>query len=130
VDQTPLRSVRTNNARDSKGWAFGLEGDQFLPVVIVCMVSLGLGTILMLLRMLGVMQSFLFIILPPALVYLYFMLFRKNKPAHTDIDYIIGLTMSDEWGRAAKQPVHPYLQHIKGEKDEIEVLIAISQQAS
>jgi len=94
------------------------------------MVSLGLGTILMLLRMLGVMQSFLFIILPPALVYLYFMLFRKNKPAHTDIDYIIGLTMSDEWGRAAKQPVHPYLQHIKGEKDEIEVLIAISQQAS
>ena len=54
----------------------------------------------MLLRTLGVMQSFLFIIVPPALVYLYFMAFRKNKPAHTDIDYIIGLTMSDEWGRA------------------------------
>jgi hypothetical protein len=127
VDQTPLRSVRTNNARDSKGWAFGLEGDQFLPVVIVCMCSLGLGTILMLVRALGVMQSFLFIIVPPALVYLYFMLFRKNKPVHTDIDYIIGLTMSDEWGREREQPVHPYLRNIR---DEMDALNAISQQGS
>jgi hypothetical protein len=130
MDQTPLKQVRTNNARDSKGWAFGLEGDQFLPVVIVGMTSLGLGTILMLTRVLGVLQSFVFIIVPPALVYLYFALFRKNKPAHTDIDFLIGLLMSEEWGRGDKQPVHPYLQDIQGETDEVEAVIAISQQGS
>jgi hypothetical protein len=118
----------TNNARDSKGWAFGLEGDQFLPVVFVGMLALGLGTILMLTRVLGVLQSFIFILIPPALVYGYFVLFRKNKPAHSDIDYIIGLTMSDEWGRGLSQPLHPYFQNIKGETEEIEALIAISQQ--
>jgi hypothetical protein len=130
MDQTPLKQVKTNNARDSKGWAFGLEGDQFLPVVIVGMASLGLGTILMLTRVLGVLQSFVFIIVPPALVYLYFALFRKNKPAHTDIDFLIGLLMSEEWGRGDKQPIHPYLQDIQGETDEVEAVIAISQQGS
>ena len=83
MDQTALRSIRTNNARDSQGWAFGLEGNQFLPVVIVCMCSLCIGTILMLLRILGMMQSFLFIFVPPALVYGYFVMFRRGKPAHT-----------------------------------------------
>jgi hypothetical protein len=130
VEQTPQRNVRTNNGRDSKGWAFGLPGDQFLPVVIIGMASLGLGTIFMLTRSLGVLQSFVFILVPPSLVYMYFVLFRKNKPEHTDIDYIIGLTMSEEWGRAEKQPLHPYLQNVNGEKEEIEVLIALSQQAS
>jgi hypothetical protein len=128
VDQTTLRQERTNNARDSKGWAFGLEGDQFLPVVIVGMASLGLGTILMMTRVLGVLQSFLFILVPPAAVYLYFALFRKGKPAHTDIDFLIGLFMTEEWGRGEKQPVHPYLQDVKGENDEIDALIAIRRQ--
>jgi hypothetical protein len=36
--------------------------------------------------------------------------------------------MTEEWGRGEKQPVHPYLQNVKGEKEEIEAVIAMSQQ--
>jgi hypothetical protein len=116
MEPTPLKSVPTNNARDSKGWAFGLEGNQFLPVVIVGVASLGLGTVCMLTRTLGIFASFAFIVTPPALVYAYFALFRRGKPAHSDVDYLVGLLMPDAWGRGEKQPLYPYLQPGQGDE--------------
>ena len=128
MEQAPLKSVSTNNARDSRGWAFGLEGNQFLPVVIAGVVSLGLGTVCMLTRTLGILSSFGFILTPPALVYAYFALFRRGKPAHSDIDLLVGLLMSDAWGRGESQPVHPYLQNLDAEEHEGEALVALSHQ--
>ena len=124
MEPTPLKSVPTNNARDSKGWAFGLEGAQFLPVVIVGVASLGLGTVCMLTRALGIVSSFAFIVTPPALVYAYFALFRRGKPAHSDVDYLIGLLMPDAWGRGEKQPLHPYLPSGQGEAPQREAAVA------
>jgi hypothetical protein len=115
VEEKPQRLVSTNNANDSKGWAFGLEGDQFLPVVLVGVGALGLGTVLMFLRVLGILPSFGFILVPPTLVYAYFAVLRRGKPAHSDIDLWIGLLLGDAWGRAEKQPLHPYAAGAEGE---------------
>lgn len=108
MEEKPQRVVQTNNANDSKGWAFGLEGDQFLPVVVVGVGALGLGTVGMLVRAMGILQSFAFIVVPPALVYAYFAVLRRGKPAHSDIDMWIGLLLPEAWGRSEKQPPHPY----------------------
>lgn len=41
-----LRRTETNSSDDSRGRAFGLEGDLYLPVVIAAVVSLGLLALL------------------------------------------------------------------------------------
>lgn len=41
-----LRYTDTNSADDSRGGAFGLEGDLYLPVVIAVVASLGLLALL------------------------------------------------------------------------------------
>lgn len=41
-----LRRTDTNSADDSRGRAFGLEGDLYLPVVVAAVISLGLLALL------------------------------------------------------------------------------------
>ena len=76
-----LRITDTNSANDSKGRAFGLEGNDFIYVLIAFIVSLGLYLIFAFVLRVGMAVALMFSLPVLLSVSAWVLLLRHNKPA-------------------------------------------------
>ena len=76
-----LRITDTNSANDSKGRAFGLEGNDFLYVLIAFVFALGLYLVLTAVLHVGLGSALLFTCPIVAVPLAWVVLLRHNKPA-------------------------------------------------
>lgn len=103
-----LRITDTNSVNDSKGRAFGLEGNDFLYVLVAFVVALGLCLVLVGLLRVGMLWA-LVLALPVLLGPLaWVLLLRHNKPEGYAEDFFDDLVNGEGWSLAAPaQPVRP-----------------------
>jgi hypothetical protein len=76
-----LHITDTNSANDSKGRAFGLEGNDFLYVLIAFVVALGLYLVLTAVLRVGLGTAFIFTGPIVGVPLAWVVLLRHNKPA-------------------------------------------------
>lgn len=106
--QPELWTSRTNSADDSRGLAFGLEGDLFIPVVIGAAAGAMLFSTLIMMTRYDMLTIGVWSFLPCAVSIAYVMLFRHGKPKHYDMDlFEESVTGGDGWQRLEYQPKHP-----------------------
>lgn len=86
-----LRITDTNSANDSKGRAFGLEGNDFVYVLIAFILSLGLYLIFAFVLRVGMVAALLFSSPVLLSVSAWVLLLRHNKPAGYSED------LFDDW---------------------------------
>lgn len=103
-----LRITDTNSVNDSKGRALGLEGNDFLYVIVGFVAAF--ACYLLLDVMLGaatlpsILLSLPLLVFPTAWV----LLFRHNKPDGYAEDFFDQLVTGEGWSFAARnQPAHP-----------------------
>ena len=112
--EVALVSVDTNSADDSKGIAFGLSGNLFLPVIASGVVSIVLVTILLWSQAFGIVGSVVFGALPFALTLLLVTTFFQGKPPHYAGDWFESLTSDGCFVRHSYgQPMHPLEKALK-----------------
>lgn len=103
-----LTVIDTNSADDSKGIAFGLSGNLFLPVAASAVVSLGLITLLLWKHAASVPIAVLAGIVPLAATLAVVLGFFQNKPPHYAADLLESFTTDEAFVRhASAQPIHP-----------------------
>ena len=83
-----LRQTDTNAADDSRGRAFGLDGDLYLPVVIAVVVSLGIGALLGTLLRVGWVVAGGVASLPLATTVFWAVGLKHGKPSGYDRDWV------------------------------------------
>ncbi|MDE3084061.1 MAG: PrgI family protein [Verrucomicrobiota bacterium] len=107
-----LRITETNSANDSKGRAFGLEGNDFMYVLIGFVVSLGLYLLLNVLFGAGRLAALMFA-LPFLLGPLGWVLFlRHNKPEGYAEDWFDQKFNGEGWSFVPQtQPTSPSIGH-------------------
>lgn len=105
--EEPLVSVDTNSADDSKGIAFGLSGNLFMPVIAGGVASVVLVTVLLWSQAFGIVGSVVVGTLPFALTLLIVTTFFQNKPPHYARDWFESLTSDGSFVR------HPYGQPLQ-----------------
>lgn len=112
--EVALVSVDTNSADDSKGIAFGLSGNLFLPVIAAGVVSIVLVTLLLWSQAFGIVGSVLFGAQPFALTLLLVTTFFQGKPPHYAGDWFESLTSDGSFVRHPyAQPSHPMEKALK-----------------
>lgn len=110
-----LRITDTNSANDSRGRAFGLEGNDFIYVLVALVFAMGLYvvcTTILRIRMLpAVCLSLPFFLVPGAWV----LLLRHNKPAGHAEDWFDHLVNREGWSfvsgtqsTASRAPSHEH----------------------
>lgn len=103
-----LRVTDTNSANDSKGRAFGLEGNDFIYVLVAFVAALGFYLVLCLLlhtSMVIALVMALPVLLGPAA---WVLLLRYNKPEGYAGDWIDQWVNGEGWAFAPRtQPVPP-----------------------
>lgn len=92
---------------DSKGVAFGLQGNLYLPVVVAAVVSVGLFTVLLVNTSMPVPKAFAVASAPFAVTLLFVMLFLNGKRPHYAADLFASLTSDGGFSRPFVQPQHP-----------------------
>ena len=100
-----LRITDTNSANDSKGRAFGLEGNDFLYVLVAFVVAMGLYLVCTAVLRVPALGALLLaapmFVLPTAWV----LLLRHNKPAGYASDWFEHVVNREGWSFApAAQP--------------------------
>lgn len=104
-----LRITDTNSANDSKGRAFGLEGDDFLYVLVAFVVSFGLYLLLAVLLLFGKLAS-LALASPLFLVPLcWVVLLRHNKPEGFAEDWFDQTFNGEGWSFATQAQPRPFV---------------------
>lgn len=102
-----LRVTDTNSANDSKGRAFGLEGNDFIYVLVAFVAAMGLYLVCTaLLRMhpiAGVVLSLPLFVVPAAWVFF----LRHNKPAGYAEDWFEQLVNREGWSLASRAQPAP-----------------------
>ncbi|HVT94076.1 MAG TPA: hypothetical protein VG897_14635 [Terriglobales bacterium] len=100
------RITDTNSANDSKGRAFGLEGNDFAYVLVALIVAFGLFLVLNVGLRVGIGVSVM-VALPVMLgPLLWVLLLRHNKPAGFAEDFFDDLMNGEGWSLVARaQPV-------------------------
>ena len=83
-----LRHTDTNAADDSRGRAFGLDGDLYLPVVVAGLLSLALGALLALWLHTGWVIAGAVAALPLGLTLFWAILLRHGRPPGHDRDWL------------------------------------------
>lgn len=103
-----LRVTDTNSANDSKGRAFGLEGNDFIYVIGGIVLALGLYLLVSVLFGCGKLAS-LVLTLPFALgPAAWILLFKHNRPEGYAEDWFEHAISRDGWSCATNfQPIHP-----------------------
>src|SRR4051812_23789588 len=97
-----LRITDTNSANDTKGRAFGLEGNDFIYVVVAFVVALGLYLLLTALLHVAILPALVFS-LPVLLVTLaWVVLLRHNKPEGYAEDLFDHLVNPEGWSFAPR----------------------------
>ncbi len=99
---TELRTTDTNSANDSKGRAFGLEGNDFIYVLVAFVFSL--GTYIVLTAILHVRIAGALILALPVLLgtIAWVVLLRHGKPAGYAEDWFDHLVNSEGWSFASR----------------------------
>lgn len=103
-----LRITDTNSANDSKGRAFGLEGNDFIYVLIAFVVALGLYLIFGFVLRVGAAVALGFSL--PVLLgtSAWVLLLRHNKPDGYAEDFFDDLADGEGWSLVARaQPTPP-----------------------
>jgi hypothetical protein len=97
-----LRVTDTNSANDSKGRAFGLEGNDFIYVLVAFVAALGLylvcTAILRMHPLAALVFSLPLFVLPAAWVFF----LRHNKPAGYAEDWFEQLVNREGWSLAPR----------------------------
>lgn len=97
-----LRITDTNSTNDSKGRAFGLEGNDFMYVLIAFVAALALYLVLTALLHVGFAAGLVFtlpvLLIPAAWV----LLLRHNKPAGYAEDFFDCLLNREGWSFAPR----------------------------
>jgi hypothetical protein len=83
-----LRRTDTNAADDSRGRAFGLDGDLYLPVVISALVSLAVGALLALWLHTGWVLAGAVAAVPLGLTLFWAILLKHGRPPGHDRDWL------------------------------------------
>ena len=97
-----LRITDSNSANDSRGRAFGLEGNDFVYVLIAFVVALGLYLLLTVLLKCGKLASLAFV-LPFLLAPLaWVVLLRHNKPGGYAEDWFDQKFNGEGWSFVAR----------------------------
>lgn len=102
--------VSSNSAMDSRGVAFGLQGNLYFPVVIAAVISIGIFTMLLLKTAYPVPKAFAVAAVPFAATLLFVMLFINGKKPHYASDLFGSLTTDGSFGRPFAQPKHPVIK--------------------
>lgn len=103
-----LRITDTNSVNDSKGRAFGLQGNDFIYVLIAFVVALALYLVFAFVLRVGLAIALLFSV-PVWIASLgWVLLFRHNKPEGYAEDVFDDLVNGEGWSIAAPtQPTPP-----------------------
>ncbi len=103
-----LRITDTNSANDSKGRAFGLEGNDFIYVLVALVVALGVYLVLNVLLHASMVIALIMalpVLLGPAA---WVLLLRHNKPEGYAGDWIDQCVNGEGWAFAPRaQPMAP-----------------------
>jgi len=106
-----LRITDTNSANDSKGRAFGLEGNDFMYVLVAFVTSLGLYILFTALFGIGKIAA-LALVLPFLLGPLaWVLLLRHNKPEGFAKDWFDQKFNGEGWSFAAQSQPAPHKHH-------------------
>lgn len=103
-----LRITDTNSANDSRGRAFGLEGNDFIYVLAAFVVTLALYLVFAFMFQAGIIAALAFS-LPVFLgVSAWVLLFRHNRPDGYAEDWFDDLVNGEGWSLAIRtQPLPP-----------------------
>jgi hypothetical protein len=113
--QKELRRNSTNSSDDSKGHSLGLEGDQFLYLI----VAIVLGIVILLAGMKSGMSpgsAILLAIIPIPLAVIYLLTFKINKPAGYQADLFQKWSGNTSITRGEKKK-NPYLLAKQGKNN-------------
>lgn len=106
--ESRLIVVDTNSADDSKGVAFKLEGNLYIPVIFSALVSVGLLTMLIWGQVFSIPEAFLIAALPFAFTLFIVLTFFNGKKPHYAADLFESLTTDRSFVRRSRsQPIHP-----------------------
>lgn len=101
-----LRITDTNSANDSKGRAFGLEGNDFIYVLVAFVVAFGLYLILTVVLHASMLPAASLTIPILGLTIAWVVLLRRDQPAGFAEDWFEELINREGWSFAPKaQPV-------------------------
>lgn len=104
---TELRITDTNSANDSRGRAFGLDGNDFIYVLVAFVLALGLYIAFAFLLRTGMMVALVFA-LPVFLVPLAWVVFlRHNKPDGYSEDLLDDIVNGEGWTLAKDGQTRP-----------------------
>lgn len=103
-----LRVTDTNSANDSKGRAFGLEGNDFLYVLVACVAALGLYLVLTAVLKVGFGVALVFTAPIAGGPLAWVLLLRHNKPAGYAEDWFDQRINGEGFGfNPRNQPLRP-----------------------
>jgi hypothetical protein len=103
-----LRITDTNSANDSKGRAFGLEGNDFIYVLVAFVVALALYLVFAFVLRVGMATALLFSVPVFLATAAWVLLFRHNKPEGYAEDWFDDLMNGEGWSLVTgAQPVRP-----------------------
>lgn len=95
---------------DSRGVAFGLQGNLYFPVVIAAVISIGIFTLLLVKTNYPVPKAFAIAAVPFAATLVFVMLLMNGKKPHYASDLFASLTTDGSFGRPFGQPKHPVIK--------------------
>lgn len=108
MQEDRLVSVDTNSADDSRGIAFGLQGNLYLPVALAAMVSIGSCTLLIYSSPYSIPVAIAIGAMPFVLTLLLVLTFFNGKPPHFAGDWLESLGGPGNFRRVPQgQPTHP-----------------------
>ncbi|MGH7956637.1 MAG: hypothetical protein ACREH8_06465 [Opitutaceae bacterium] len=102
-----LRITDTNSVNDSRGRAFGLEGNDFVYVLIAFVVSLGMYLVFAFLLRVGMVVALLFSLPVLLIVVTWVLCLRHNKPNGYAEDVFDDWVNGDGWSLASRGHSRP-----------------------
>jgi len=99
-----LRITDTNSVNDSKGRAFGLEGNDFIYVLVAFVVSLGLYIVFSFVLHVRMAAAMLFSLPVLVVVSAWILLLRHNKPEGYAEDLFDDLVNGEGWSLTNQEP--------------------------
>lgn len=102
-----LRVTDTNSANDSKGRAFGLEGNDFIYVLVAFVAGLGLYIVFSFVLALGITVSLLFSLPVPLATAAWVVFLRHNKPDGYAEDFFDDLVNGEGWSLVSRTQPTP-----------------------
>ena len=102
-----LRITDTNSVNDSKGRAFGLEGNDFVYVLVALIAALGLYLVFAYVFRVGMTVALLFSLPTPVAVVAWVLLLRHNKPDGYTEDVFDDLVNGEGWSLVAQTQSRP-----------------------